>query len=141
MENFWKAALGVGGLGTVGAFVFYGLYKKWLDLKIFSALTSDQTFIIMLVFLGLTFLALLFILVVYLKSKGNKEDSTIVILTKAGGAMFEVEHDEEIRIKKDEIHKVVPAPQEQVGNTIVILQNEKTYNVVESVSDVKKKIK
>jgi len=55
LENFFKAALGVGGLGTVGAAVFFGLYQDWLKLEIFSQLSGDQTFIIMLVFLGLVF--------------------------------------------------------------------------------------
>lgn len=59
MENFFKAALGVGGLGTVGAAVFFGLYQDWLKLDIFSQLSGDQTFIIMLVFLGLVFLCAL----------------------------------------------------------------------------------
>lgn len=63
--KFWQAALGIGGLGTVGAFVFYGLYSDWLKLDIFSKLTSDQTFIIMLVFLGLVFLSLIVLVVAY----------------------------------------------------------------------------
>lgn len=57
MDKFWKAALVVGGLATVGAFIFWSLYKQWLALPIFSALSQDQTFSIMLVFLGLSFIA------------------------------------------------------------------------------------
>ncbi|MBE7214705.1 hypothetical protein MK852_13625 [Shewanella benthica] len=56
MENFFKAALGIGGLGTVGAAVFFGLYKQWLTLGIFSQLSGDQTFSIMIIFLVLVFL-------------------------------------------------------------------------------------
>lgn len=59
MEKFWKAALAVGGLGTVGAFVFWSLYKQWLTLPIFSMLSPDQTFEIMKIFLYLTFASLL----------------------------------------------------------------------------------
>lgn len=55
MDKFFQAALGVGGLGTVGAAIFFGLYKQWLTLEIFSELTGDQTFTIMLVFLVLVF--------------------------------------------------------------------------------------
>jgi hypothetical protein len=59
VERFWKAALGVAGLGAVAFFTFFSLYKQWLTLKIFPTLTQSQAFVLMLVFLGLTFLALL----------------------------------------------------------------------------------
>lgn len=57
-EKFWKLALTVGGLASVGAFVFWSLYKDWLTLQIFSELTSEQTYQLMLLFLWLTFGAL-----------------------------------------------------------------------------------
>lgn len=56
MDKFWKSALAVGGVATIGAFVFFSLYKEWLTLGIFERLTSSQTFIVMLVFLVLVFL-------------------------------------------------------------------------------------
>ncbi|PPD24516.1 MAG: hypothetical protein CTY24_00900 [Methylobacter sp.] len=59
MERLWKAAFAVGGVAAIGAFVFWSLYKQWLSLPIFSQLNQNQTFVVMLVFLGLTFLALL----------------------------------------------------------------------------------
>ena len=60
MERFWRAALGVGGIAAIGAFVFWSLYKQWLSLPgIFAQLTSGQTFVLMLVFLVLTFAALI----------------------------------------------------------------------------------
>ena len=65
MDKLWKIAISVCGLGAVGAFVFWSLYKDWLHLPIFAHLTPEQTFIVMLTFLGLTFLALLTMLVVY----------------------------------------------------------------------------
>jgi len=65
MNKFWHAALGVAGLGAVGSFVFWSLYVKWLSLGIFSNLTSEQTFVLMLVFLVLTFAALIAALFVY----------------------------------------------------------------------------
>jgi len=74
LDNFFKAALGVGGLGTVGAAVFFGLYKDWLALGIFSKLTADQTFIIMLVFLWLVFLSLVVLVIAYIL-KGMKINS------------------------------------------------------------------
>ncbi|WP_156815147.1 hypothetical protein [Amphritea japonica] len=74
MDSFFKAALGVGGLGTVGAAVFFGLYKDWLALDIFSKLSADQTFIIMLVFLGLVFLSLVVLVTAYML-KGIKINS------------------------------------------------------------------
>jgi hypothetical protein len=60
MDGFLsKAALSVGGLATIGAAVFFGLYKQWLTLGIFSQLSANQTFILMIIFLVLVFLSLL----------------------------------------------------------------------------------
>lgn len=72
MEKFWRAALAVAGLGAVGAFVFWSLYKQWLSLGIFSQLDPIHTFKLMLAFLALTFLALIAILMVYLLSKSQR---------------------------------------------------------------------
>ena len=74
MEGFFKAALGIGGLAVVGAAIFFGLYKEWLTLDIFSQLSADQTFIIMLVFLGLVFLSLLVLVAAHIL-KGVKINS------------------------------------------------------------------
>jgi hypothetical protein len=68
MEKFWKAALAVAGLGAVGAFVFWSLYKQWLSLGIFANLTSQQTFIVMLVFLALTFVFAVTAFITYAKT-------------------------------------------------------------------------
>jgi hypothetical protein len=48
LEHFWTVALSVGGVGAIGAFVFWSLYKGWLKLGIFQALTSTQTFRLMI---------------------------------------------------------------------------------------------
>lgn len=77
MEKFWKAAIAVSGLGAVGAFLFWSLYKNWLTLPIFAGLTPDQTFIVMLVFLGLTFLALLAVLLTYFKVHATPPGSLV----------------------------------------------------------------
>jgi len=55
MERFWKAALGVAGIGAVGLFVLWSLYKQWLTLPIFPQLTQEQAFQLLLCFLFLTF--------------------------------------------------------------------------------------
>lgn len=56
MERFWKAALSVAGIGAIGLFVFWSLYKQWLTLPgIFSQLPPQQTFQIFRYFLFLTF--------------------------------------------------------------------------------------
>jgi len=65
MDKFWQIAVSVCGFGAVGAFVFWSLYNQWLRLPIFGKLTSTQTFIVMLTFLGLTFFSLISMLVVY----------------------------------------------------------------------------
>lgn len=65
MEELWKVAIGVAGLGAVGAFVFWSLYKHWIKLPIFANLTKEQTFRLMLAFLFLTFFALVVIVAAY----------------------------------------------------------------------------
>jgi hypothetical protein len=63
MDGFLsKAALSVGGLAAIGAALFYGLYKEWLSLEIFSKISADQTFILMIIFLALVFLSLIALL-------------------------------------------------------------------------------
>lgn len=57
MELFWKAALAVGGLAAIGAFVLWSLFKSWLSLPIFSKQTKRQTFHLMIIFLSLAFVA------------------------------------------------------------------------------------
>lgn len=71
MNKFWKAALAVGGIAAIGAFVFWSLYNKWLSLPIFSKMSSDQTFSIMIIFLILTFVAFVILAVIYLVSKNR----------------------------------------------------------------------
>jgi len=51
MERFWKAALGIAGIGAIGLFVFWSLYKQWLTLPIFPQLTQDQAFELLRYFL------------------------------------------------------------------------------------------
>ena len=69
MDKFWKAALTVAGIGAVAFFVFYSLYRQWLTLPIFPQLTQSQAFTVMLVFLVLTFLALIAGVVAWLMKK------------------------------------------------------------------------
>jgi hypothetical protein len=73
MERFWKAALSVAGIGAVAFFVFFGLYRQWLKLSIFPQLTQEQAFILMLVFLGLTFLSLVLGLWAWMSSNRGRE--------------------------------------------------------------------
>lgn len=71
MERFWRSALATAGIGAIAFFVFYGLYKQWLQLSIFPRLTQGQAFTLMLVFLGLTFCALIVGLIAWLKRGGG----------------------------------------------------------------------
>lgn len=59
MERLWRAAFAVGGIAAIGAFIFWSLYRQWLALPIFAQLDRHQTFVVMLVFLALTFIALI----------------------------------------------------------------------------------
>jgi hypothetical protein len=75
MDKFWKAALSVGGVGTVGAFVLWSLYKDWLHLPLFSQMSANQTFALMLIFLALTFASLVSMLIVHMRTRASKADS------------------------------------------------------------------
>ena len=55
MEDLWKVALGVAGLGALACFVFWSLYRQWLKLPIWTQMSKRQQFIVIIVFLGLTF--------------------------------------------------------------------------------------
>lgn len=65
MERFWKVALGIAGIGAIGFFVFWSLYKQWLTLPIFPTLTQEQAFELLRYFLFLTFAALALAVVAY----------------------------------------------------------------------------
>lgn len=89
MDSFLsKAALSIGGLAAFGAAVFFGLYKEWLSLEIFSQISPDQTFTLMVIFLFLVFLSLIGFLVVHVlqSSKVNiakaKNNSVSIINNK-----------------------------------------------------------
>jgi hypothetical protein len=68
VEKLWKAAFAICGLSGVAAFVFWSLYKQWLTLSIFTRVNQNQTFVLMLTFLSLTFVALIVMLFAYLRS-------------------------------------------------------------------------
>lgn len=70
-NKFWTAALGVGGLATVGAAVLYGLYDGWLHLAIFQQVSAHDTFVLMLVFLSLVFLIAVTLGVLWLIDRRN----------------------------------------------------------------------
>jgi hypothetical protein len=57
MEEFWKIAVGIAGVGAIGSFVFYSLYRQWLKIPgVFDKLSSPDTYRIFRLFLVLTFL-------------------------------------------------------------------------------------
>ena len=56
MQDFWKVAVSVAGVGALGAFVLWSLYKQWLKLGIFQRMTKQQQFLLFVLFLVLTFL-------------------------------------------------------------------------------------
>lgn len=82
MEEIWKIAITIGGLGAIGAFVFLSLYKDWLKLQIFSKLTKKQTYNLMRIFLFLVFISLIAFLIAYFKveSINGKKPSKIELV-------------------------------------------------------------
>lgn len=77
IEKLWKPALAIGGVAAIGAFVFYSLYKQWLTLDVFSQLTADHTFIIMIVFLVLVFIVAFTMLILWFLDKGRPQEQEI----------------------------------------------------------------
>src|SRR5262245_197479 len=92
-DRIWEVAIGVCGLGAVGAFVFWSLYKQWLRLPIFSKLTRKDTFVLMLVFLGLSFLGLLALLALSYASEARHQ------------ALLRTQAEQKERLKQEEIRR------------------------------------
>ena len=76
MEKLWQIAISIGGLAAISAFVLWSLYKDWLELPIFSKLSSNHTFILMLLFISLTFISSLVMLIIYIRTNSSSIDST-----------------------------------------------------------------
>ncbi len=75
-STFWEVAVGIAGLGAIGAFVFWSLYKKWLTLRIFANLTEKQTFQLMRLFLVFSFFFAVIALGVYAYTETLSTDKT-----------------------------------------------------------------
>ncbi len=56
MNEFWRIALGIAGLGAIASFLIWSLYRQWLTLPIFQTMTKRQQFILFMTFFLLTFL-------------------------------------------------------------------------------------
>jgi hypothetical protein len=56
MEQLWKVALGIAGLGAVASFVVWSIYRQWLSLPIFQQMTKDHQFKLFRLVIVLTFL-------------------------------------------------------------------------------------
>ncbi len=104
MESFWQVAVGVAGLGAVGAFIFWSLYRGWLNLGIFAKLSRKQTFVLMVMFLLLTFAALVVVVIAYLKKDsgpvGKEEVASLkemVLHVRRGGDDHSIDSLEVVR--------------------------------------------
>ncbi len=102
MDRFWKAALGVAGIGAIGFFVFWSLYKQWLSLPIFPMLTQEQAFQLLRYFLFLTFIALVLAVFAYVYTHRPKLHKKYVpiksnTLTLPNGSKFTDEQFETYR--------------------------------------------
>jgi len=68
MERFWAFSATIAGIGAVGLFVLFGLYKKWLSHPALqNKLTKKQIFQLMIIFLCLTFATAAFAIVAYMR--------------------------------------------------------------------------
>lgn len=55
MDELWKIAVGVAGIGAVTAFVVWSVYKQYLSLPIFQKMTKSQQFKLFVLVIVLTF--------------------------------------------------------------------------------------
>ncbi len=56
MNELWKAAFTIAGIGAIGSFILWSLYSKWIKLPIWVSLTKHQQFVLFTLFLTFTFL-------------------------------------------------------------------------------------
>lgn len=68
MQDLWKVAISVSGIGAIGAFVMWSLYRNWLKLDIFQRMTKKQQFRLFVLFMTFTFLFAIASLVVYIEA-------------------------------------------------------------------------
>jgi hypothetical protein len=92
VNEFWKIALGVAGLGSVAAFVLWSLYRQWLTLRIFQRMTRVQQFRIFVLFLVLTFLFAAAGLVTYAHTHSTQGTTPVVHLTQGQEETHPVVH-------------------------------------------------
>jgi hypothetical protein len=52
MDQFWKDALKVGGIGAVGLYVLWSIYSQMLSLPVFSKLGQSLTFLLLMAVLA-----------------------------------------------------------------------------------------
>lgn len=65
MQALWNTAIGITGIGAIGALVMWSIYKDWLRLNIFQTMTKKQQFILFILTLTFTFLFAIACLIAY----------------------------------------------------------------------------
>ena len=101
MEDLWKVALGVAGLGALACFVFWSLYRQWLKLPIWTQMTRRHQFIVIIVFLGLTFSFAVLALGVYAYQQHDRltqTKSALAIIYSARKQQLELLLADQVRI-------------------------------------------
>ena len=121
MNQLWKMAFTVSGLAGIGFFVFWSLYRDWLNLDIFEKMTSKQTFIVMILFLLLIFASLIIAVLAYLKRVPEDNLSDLVMVYQAAYLLHDLTaptieaHREScpdnVLQTKEQIHQAIEADQ------------------------------
>jgi hypothetical protein len=104
MEDLWKAAIGIAGLGAIASFVLWSLYRQWLKLPIWTKLDKRDQLIVILVFLGLTFSFAVIALGVYAYQQHDKLTQTKTALARVYEArkeQLELVFRDQARLLKD----------------------------------------
>lgn len=76
MEEIWKFAFGIAGIGAITSLVLWSLYQRWLTLDIFQQMTKNQQFILFIIFFVLTFLFAIFGLGCYVLVSSGRSHAT-----------------------------------------------------------------
>lgn len=134
MEEFWQVAVGVAGLGAIGSFVIWSIYRQWLSLPIFQTMTKDQQFRLFRLVIVLTFVFSILALVAYLFS--SPSDQTSSLQRSLNRPNLVVEHDPfscRLEGNKDVALEILDSSEHSIPTAYVLNNGAGTANEIETV--------
>ncbi len=120
MDELWKVAFGIAGIGGIACFVLWSLYKNWLKMDIFQQMTKEQQYRLFQLFFVLSFLFALAGLAVYalIATRGGSHTEVQKILESKHAGIKEELDKESSRSQNPQEYKQFQANVEQKLATI-----------------------